>query len=89
MFLGKLLPEICKIFIGEHPRQNVISARLLCKFIEITLPHVCYPENLRHIFRIPFLKNTSGGLDLIKRDTIFKSFTAFITVHKGLSTPID
>ena len=31
-------------------------------FIEITLQHGCTPVNLLHIFRTPFLKNTSGGL---------------------------
>ena len=31
---------------------------------EITLWHGCSPVNLLHIFRIPFYKNTSGGLVL-------------------------
>ena len=31
-------------------------------FIEITLHHGCSPVNLLHIFRTPFIKNTSGGL---------------------------
>ena len=30
--------------------------------IEIVLRHGCSPVNLLHIFRIPFYKNTSGGL---------------------------
>ena len=30
--------------------------------IEITLRHGCSPENLLHIFRTPFYKNTSGRL---------------------------
>ena len=30
-------------------------------FIEITLWDGCSPENLLHIFRAPFPKNTSGG----------------------------
>ena len=33
-------------------------------FIEIALWHECSPVNLLHIFRIPFPKNTSGGLRL-------------------------
>ena len=31
-------------------------------FVEITLRHGCSPVNLLHIFRTPFLKNTSGRL---------------------------
>ena len=31
-------------------------------FIEISLRHGCSPVNLLHIFRTPFLKNTSGRL---------------------------
>ena len=31
-------------------------------FIEISLRHGCSPVNLLHIFRAPFLKNTSGRL---------------------------
>ena len=34
-------------------------------FIEITLRHGCSPENLLHIFRTPFSRNTSGWLLLI------------------------
>ena len=35
---------------------------MLCNFIEITLRHGYSPENLLHIFRKSFYKNTSGGL---------------------------
>ena len=38
------------------------AVQLLCNFIEITLCHECSPVNLLHIFRTPFLKNTSGWL---------------------------
>ena len=31
-------------------------------FIEVALRHVCFPAYLLHIFRTPFLKNTSEGL---------------------------
>ena len=41
---------------------SVISIKLLCNFIEITLRHGCYPVNLLHIFGTPFTKNTSGQL---------------------------
>ena len=36
--------------------------KLQSNFIEITLWHECSPENLLHIFRTPFYKNTSKGL---------------------------
>ena len=50
---------------GEHPCRSVISIKLLCNFSEITFRHGCSSVNLLHIFRTPFLKNTSGGLLLI------------------------
>ena len=62
VLLGKGVPKICSKFTGEHPRHSVISIKLLCKFIEITLRHGCYPVHLLHIFKRPFPKNTSGGL---------------------------
>ena len=40
----------------------MISIKLLSKFIEITLQHGRSPVNWLHIFRIPFPKNTHGGL---------------------------
>ena len=42
----------------------MISIKLLCNFIEITLPHGCSPVNSLYIFRKPFSGNTSGGLFL-------------------------
>ena len=44
------------------PCREAISINLLCNFIEVTLRHGCSPVNLLHIFRTPFLKNTSGWL---------------------------
>ena len=52
----------CIKFTWKHPCQSVISIKLLCNFIEITLRHGCSPVNLLHIFRTPFPRNTSGGL---------------------------
>ena len=40
--------------------------KLLCKFIEMTLRHRVSPVNLVHIFKKPFLKNTSGWLLLTR-----------------------
>ena len=48
---------------------------LQSNFIEITFWHVCSPVNLLHIFRTPFLKNTSEGLLL--NITIKESFPLF------------
>ena len=54
--------KICSKFTGEHPCRSVISIKLKSSFIEVTLQHGCSPVNLLHIFRTPFLKNTSGRL---------------------------
>ena len=62
VFLRKSILEICSKFAGDHPCQSVISIKLLWNFIEIALQHGCSPVNLLHIFRTPFLKNTSGQL---------------------------
>ena len=55
-FIGFL--KICCKFTIEDPCQSVISIKMLCKFIEITLKHGCYPVNLLHIYRTLFPKNT-------------------------------
>ena len=44
------------------PYQSVISMKLLCDFIEITLRHGCSPVDLLHVFRAPFHKNTYGEM---------------------------
>ena len=62
VLLEKVVLKICSKFTGEHPCQNVISIKLLCTFITITLRHKFCPVNLRHIFRTPFSKSTSGRL---------------------------
>ena len=65
MFLGKGVLKICSKFTGEHPCRSVISIKLLCNFIEITLRHGCFPVMLLHIFRTHIYKNTSEGLLLV------------------------
>ena len=62
VFLEKVVLKICSKFTGEHPCESVVSIKLLCNFIEITLRHGCSPVNLLHIFRTPFTKNTSGRM---------------------------
>ena len=60
VFLTKNVLKICIQFTEEHPCRIVISIKILCNFIEITLQHGCSPINLLHIFRTSFPKNTSG-----------------------------
>ena len=72
MFLRKGVLKICSKCTGEHPCLRAISVKLLCNFIEITLRHECSPVNLLHIFRTPFLKNTSGWLLLYNLDAILE-----------------
>ena len=73
MFFGKGVLEICSKFTGEHPYRSVISKKLLCNFLEITLRHGCSPINLLRIFRTPFPKNSSEGL-LLERIFMLKVF---------------
>ena len=65
MLQGICVLKICSKFTGENPCRSVISTKLLCNFIEITLRHGCSPLTLLHIFRTPFSKNTTGWLLLI------------------------
>ena len=62
VYLRKGFLKTCSKFIGEHPWRGAISIKLQSTFIEIKLRHWCSPVNLLHIFRKPFLKNTSGWL---------------------------
>ena len=62
VFLEKGILKIYSKFTGEHSCWSAISIKLLCNFIEIALRHGCSPVNLLHIFRTPFVKNTSGWL---------------------------
>ena len=61
IFLRKGVLKICSK-LREHPCRSVISIKLESNFIEIAPRHGCSLVNLLHIFRTPFLKNTSGGL---------------------------
>ena len=38
-------------------------------YVEITLPHWCFPVNMLHICGNPFYKNAAAGL-LLKYDTL-------------------
>ena len=59
VFLRKGVLKICSKFTGDQPCRSVI-----CNFLEITLRRGCSPVDLLHIFRTPFLKNSSGRLPL-------------------------
>ena len=64
LFLGKGVLKICSKFTVEHPCQSVISVKLLCSSIEITLWRGCSPVKLLYISRTTFTKNNSGRLSL-------------------------
>ena len=51
VFLKQGVLKICSKFTREHPYRSLISMKLLCNFIEITLRHGCSPVNLQHISR--------------------------------------
>ena len=73
VYLGKGVLKICSKFAGEHLCRSMISTKLTCNFTEITLWHGCSTVSLLHIFRIPFLRNTSGGL-LMEVDWSFRIY---------------
>ena len=65
VFLRKCVLKISSNFTGEHRYWNLISIKLLCNFIEVTLRCGCSPVNLLYIFRKPFCKNTYWRLLLL------------------------
>ena len=89
MFLGKGVLKICSKFTREHPCRSVISIKLLCNFIELTLRHWCSPVNLLQIFRIPFPKNTSGRLFLLITQLTQPSITFHIEISPNQSSGND
>ena len=46
VFLGKDVLKIYSKFTGENPHRRVISIKLLCNFIEITLQHESSPVKM-------------------------------------------
>ena len=86
VFLRKGVQKICSKFRGEHPCRSVISIKLQSNIIEIALRHGCSPVNLLHIFRTPFLRNTSERILLtfkswrMKYLTIDEKIAIFITL---------
>ena len=88
MFLRKGVLKICSKVTGEHPCRSAISIKLLCNFIKIALRHGCSPVNLLHIFRTPFLKNTSGWL-LLKFDRVLNTPLCYYHLSKHDSISIS
>ena len=62
--------KICTKFTGEHLCRSAILIR-----------HGCFSVNLLHIFRTPFIKNTSGWLllHIAILKNIFSSFHIIVT----------
>ena len=60
-----------------------------CNFIEIVLRYGCSPVNLLHIFRIPFLKNTSERLLLKVEEWSSKSRCYKIWHSKKYAVNLD
>ena len=77
VFLGKGVLKMCSKFTGDQPCRIVISIKLLCNFIEITLRHGCSPVNLLHTFRTRFRKDISGWLLLIILILILSFYSAY------------
>ena len=63
-FLKKRCSENMQQIYRRTPMPKCDFNKVACNFIEIKLRHGCSPVNLRHIFRTPFLNNTSGWLPL-------------------------
>ena len=76
MFLRKGVLKIHSKFTGEHPCRSVISifqCDFKCDF------NGCSPENLLHVFRTPFRRNTSARL-LLKLTLLNVIFEVIIQV---------
>ena len=83
VFLRNGFLKICSKFTGEHPCRNVISRKLLCNFLGITLRYGCSPVNLLHIFRIPSPRNTSEWL-LLNSTSIWNNSYMLRMLHVKL-----
>ena len=55
------VPKICTKFTGKHLCRNMISTKLLCSFIEITLWHGCSPVKLLHFSEHPVTRTPLDG----------------------------
>ena len=67
--------KICSKFTVEH-------------FIEITLWHGCFPVNLLHMFRTPFLRNTCGWM-LLHMLALAIKYVSEIVSHRIVNNAIS
>ena len=79
VFIEKGVLKICSKFTKEHQCRNAISIKLQSNFIEILFRHGCSPVNSLHIFRTPFLKNTSRRL-LLMVNTMMENKKGFTNI---------
>ena len=61
VFLVKSVLKISSKFTVEYSCRSVITIKLLCNFIEITLQNGCSPVNLLDIFRTLSLRKLLDG----------------------------
>ena len=76
--------KICSKLTGQRQCRSVVSIKLQNNFIVITLWYGDSPDTLLHIFRTPFLKNTSRRLILNHT-----SFTYLTKLEKKLFSYIS
>ena len=84
MFLKKDVLKICSNFTGEHECRSVISIKLLCNFIEITLRHRCSPEAASELSigtRLSVILMVFSALKRHKIFLIFKGIFVFIVYN--------
>ena len=62
---------------------TIIITFLQSNFIEITLWHERFPVNLLHLFRAPFLKNTSGGAFVSPFQNVLDIFLGCFSTNFG------
>ena len=70
VFLEIGILKICSKLTGEHPCRSVISKKLFCNFIEITLWHGCSPVNCcifsEHLFLGTSLEGCFSNFQLVQ-----------------------
>ena len=73
---------------NTHAEVQVVSIKLQSNFIEPSPRYGCSPVNLLHIFRIRFLKNTSGRLLLYLWKELFYFFLVLSKVGLNYDDPV-
>ena len=89
VFLGKGVLKIYSKFTVEHPCRSVISIKLLCNFIEITLRHGCSPVNLLHIFRRGPTSNFASYINRINQLQLLLKHDLFCLISISLEKLIN